>query len=87
MLALCCPQRGIAICILKVEIGWSWLLSMLVLTVFASALEGTNRYFNKVVARQGITSTFVDCSNIENVRAAITPNTKVYQRSLSVLTS
>ncbi|XP_065185525.1 cystathionine gamma-lyase-like [Sycon ciliatum] len=38
---------------------------------------GTNRYLNRVVARMGITTSMVDCSNADNVAAAIKPNTKL----------
>lgn len=38
---------------------------------------GTNRYFSKVASRFGITTTFVDCSNVELLEKAIQPNTKV----------
>lgn len=38
---------------------------------------GTNRYFSKVVARQGIEVDFVDATNLDNLKKAIKPNTKV----------
>lgn len=38
---------------------------------------GTNRYFSKVASRFGITTTFVDCSNVELLEKAIQPNTKM----------
>ncbi|XP_077980971.1 cystathionine gamma-lyase-like [Glandiceps talaboti] len=38
---------------------------------------GTNRYFQKCVAKLGIQTSFVDCRNPENVKAAIKPNTKM----------
>lgn len=38
---------------------------------------GTNRLFRKVLVRQGITSDFVDLTNIEQVKSAITSATKM----------
>ena len=38
---------------------------------------GTNRLFNKVWARHGIDFSFVDLSDLEQARAAITPGTKL----------
>jgi len=38
---------------------------------------GTNRYFRKVVSRQGITVEFVDTTDVKNVSAALKPNTKI----------
>ena len=38
---------------------------------------GTNRYFSKVASRFKIETTFVDATNVENVKNAMKPNTKV----------
>uniref|UniRef100_A0A8C4VW91 Cystathionine gamma-lyase n=1 Tax=Gopherus evgoodei TaxID=1825980 RepID=A0A8C4VW91_9SAUR len=38
---------------------------------------GTNRYFRKVASRMGVKITFVDCSKLECLEAAITPDTKL----------
>ena len=38
---------------------------------------GTNRYFQRVVAQFGITSKFVDCTDLSKLKEAIKPNTKV----------
>lgn len=38
---------------------------------------GTNRYFSKVVMRQGIQVDFVDATNLDNIKKAIKENTKV----------
>ncbi|XP_039341221.1 cystathionine gamma-lyase isoform X2 [Mauremys reevesii] len=38
---------------------------------------GTNRYFRKVASRMGLKITFVDCSKLECLEAAITPDTKL----------
>ncbi|XP_074859616.1 cystathionine gamma-lyase isoform X2 [Carettochelys insculpta] len=37
---------------------------------------GTNRYFRKVASQMGLKFTFVDCSKLECLEAAITPKTK-----------
>ena len=39
--------------------------------------EGTNRYFRKVAERLNITTTFVDATNVQLVKEALRPNTKV----------
>uniref|UniRef100_UPI00358DF344 cystathionine gamma-lyase isoform X1 n=1 Tax=Myxine glutinosa TaxID=7769 RepID=UPI00358DF344 len=38
---------------------------------------GTNRYFQKVVQNFGVEISFVDCTNVENLKAAIRPTTKL----------
>ncbi|XP_074859615.1 cystathionine gamma-lyase isoform X1 [Carettochelys insculpta] len=38
---------------------------------------GTNRYFRKVASQMGLKFTFVDCSKLECLEAAITPKTKL----------
>lgn len=38
---------------------------------------GTNRMFSKVTSRMGITVDFVDATNLDNVKKAIKPNTRV----------
>lgn len=38
---------------------------------------GTNRYINRVAAPIGFESTFVDMTNLDNLRKAFKPNTKV----------
>ncbi|XP_038268013.1 cystathionine gamma-lyase isoform X2 [Dermochelys coriacea] len=38
---------------------------------------GTNRYFKKVASKMGLKITFVDCSKLECLEAAITPDTKL----------
>jgi len=38
---------------------------------------GTNRLFRQIVSRYGIEIDFVDCTNAENVAAALRPNTKM----------
>nr|XP_009859544.1 cystathionine gamma-lyase isoform X2 [Ciona intestinalis]XP_026691709.1 cystathionine gamma-lyase isoform X1 [Ciona intestinalis] len=38
---------------------------------------GTNRYFQKVAAKFGLEFSFVDFTNLDNVKAAIKPNTKI----------
>ncbi len=38
---------------------------------------GTNRYFRKIAANAGLTTTFVDATNPELVKAAITPATRM----------
>ncbi|XP_065905493.1 putative cystathionine gamma-lyase 2 [Dysidea avara] len=38
---------------------------------------GTNRYFRRVVSKFGITASFVDCTDLTNLKAAIQPNTKI----------
>lgn len=38
---------------------------------------GTNRLFSKVISRQGIEVSFVDGTNLENMKNAIKENTKV----------
>lgn len=38
---------------------------------------GTNRLFSRVTSRQGITVDFVDATNLDNVKKAIKPNTRV----------
>lgn len=38
---------------------------------------GTNRYFRKVVSRQGIITDFVDTTVVSNVQAALKPSTKM----------
>ncbi|HLI97332.1 MAG TPA: PLP-dependent aspartate aminotransferase family protein, partial [Candidatus Baltobacteraceae bacterium] len=39
---------------------------------------GTHRLFTKVLARYGITTSFVDMTDVEATRAAIRPNTKLF---------
>lgn len=38
---------------------------------------GTNRLFSKITSRMGITSDMIDATNLDNVKKAIKPNTKV----------
>ncbi|XP_066299514.1 cystathionine gamma-lyase-like [Branchiostoma lanceolatum] len=38
---------------------------------------GTNRYFRRVASRNGIETSFVDCTDAANVAAALKPNTKM----------
>lgn len=38
---------------------------------------GTNRYFRRVVAEMGLKISFVDCTKLKCLEAAITPNTKL----------
>lgn len=38
---------------------------------------GTFRLFSKVTSRQGISTDFIDATNLDNVRKAIQPNTRV----------
>lgn len=38
---------------------------------------GTNRLFSRVTSRQGISVDFVDALNLDNVKKAIKPNTRV----------
>uniref|UniRef100_A0A8C4QB08 Cystathionine gamma-lyase n=1 Tax=Eptatretus burgeri TaxID=7764 RepID=A0A8C4QB08_EPTBU len=38
---------------------------------------GTNRYFQQVVRNFGVEISFVDCTNMENVKAAMRPTTKL----------
>ncbi|EDV22541.1 Cystathionine gamma-lyase [Trichoplax sp. H2] len=38
---------------------------------------GTNRYFQKVCGKFGVTATFVDTSDLKNIEAAIQPNTRM----------
>ncbi|XP_065410107.1 cystathionine gamma-lyase isoform X1 [Chrysemys picta bellii] len=38
---------------------------------------GTNRYFRKVASKMGLKITFVDCSKLECLEAALTPDTKL----------
>lgn len=38
---------------------------------------GTNRLFSRVTSRQGITVDFVDATNLDNVKKAIKPNTRM----------
>nr|XP_048715788.1 cystathionine gamma-lyase isoform X1 [Caretta caretta] len=38
---------------------------------------GTNRYFRKVASKMGLKITFVDCSKLECLESAITPDTKL----------
>lgn len=46
---------------------------------------GTNRYFQKCLVNHGVTFTFVDMTNVQNVADALQSNTKVFLRlSLSV---
>ncbi len=40
---------------------------------------GTNRYFRKVVSRMGIQTSFVDMTDVNNVKNAIKPSTKVLE--------
>uniref|UniRef100_A0A8C4QBU3 Cystathionine gamma-lyase n=1 Tax=Eptatretus burgeri TaxID=7764 RepID=A0A8C4QBU3_EPTBU len=41
------------------------------------AKYGTNRYFQQVVRNFGVEISFVDCTNMENVKAAMRPTTKL----------
>jgi cystathionine beta-lyase/cystathionine gamma-synthase len=43
----------------------------------AGVYGGTYRLFAKVIARQGIEFTFVDSSDLEQIRAAVRPNTRM----------
>ncbi|XP_077306609.1 cystathionine gamma-lyase [Lithobates pipiens] len=38
---------------------------------------GTNRYFRRIATEMGVTVSFVDCSNLKCLEAAITPETKL----------
>ncbi|XP_053248042.1 cystathionine gamma-lyase isoform X1 [Podarcis raffonei] len=38
---------------------------------------GTNRYFRSIASEMGLKSIFVDCTKLENLKAAITPETKL----------
>lgn len=40
-------------------------------------VQGTKRYFKRVVAHLNVTTTFVDATNVELVNNAIQSNTKV----------
>ncbi|XP_028588928.1 cystathionine gamma-lyase isoform X1 [Podarcis muralis] len=38
---------------------------------------GTNRYFRSIASEMGLKTIFVDCTKLENLKAAITPETKL----------
>ncbi|CAI5776948.1 cystathionine gamma-lyase [Podarcis lilfordi] len=38
---------------------------------------GTNRYFQSIASEMGLKTIFVDCTKLENLKAAITPETKL----------
>lgn len=38
---------------------------------------GTNRYFRRIATDMGLKAVFVDCTKLECLEAAITPETKV----------
>lgn len=41
------------------------------------SLLGTNRYFRRIATDMGLKAVFVDCTKLERLEAAITPETKV----------
>ena len=46
---------------------------------------GTNRLFSRVTSRQGITVDFIDATNLDNLKKAIKPNTRVrYQLKIII---
>lgn len=42
--------------------------------------QGTNRYFQRVASNLGLEVSFADCTKLEQLKAALKPNTKVSQR-------
>ena len=42
--------------------------------------QGTNRYFQRVASNLGLEVSFADCTKLEQLQAALKPNTKVSQR-------
>lgn len=46
---------------------------------------GTNRLFSKIMTRFGIEIDMVDATNIENIKKAIKPNTKVSRFAISFI--
>ena len=57
---------------------WSVQWNQLWLICFNFHSSGTNRYFSRVAKPQmGIDVTFVDATDLENLKSAIKPNTKV----------
>lgn len=40
-------------------------------------ISGTNRFFRRVIAQFGVETSFVDCTDLNKLEAAIQPNTKV----------
>jgi len=38
---------------------------------------GTNRFFRKIASKANLEASLVDATNVENVKAAMKPNTKV----------
>lgn len=55
----------------------SWRKAFKYFTVSSFCLSGTNRYFKKIAAEIGYDISFADCTKLEELKAALKPNTKV----------
>ncbi len=53
--------------------------------ICAAYFSGTNRFFRKIASRANLVTSLVDATDVENVKAAMKPNTKVADSNINIL--